>query len=178
MKDILNEFSNEKIIKEYSLKRLIRYNTRMRLTDEDVSQHSYFVSLFCLKLFQNLDLTIEEKYEILVKSILHDIAEIETSDLPYDVKEKNPKIKKCLKKIEKRYYKENWNDYFNILYNEKRKQNLILKLADTYSVFQYTLNELILGNKNREIKEIFYNSQNRINKLTEELNNYLKGENK
>lgn len=176
MKDILNDFSDTEILKDYSLKRLIRYNTRMRLTDEDVSQHSYFVSLFCLRIIKELDLTIEEKYEILVKALLHDIAEIETSDIPYDVKLNNPKIKETLKNLEKDYYNEYWKEYLNILYNKNKKEETILKLADVYSVKQYTLNEIILGNKNNEIIEIYESTKKRIENEKQKLFNILKEE--
>jgi len=176
MKDILNDFSDKDILKDYSLKRLIRYNTRMRITDEDVSQHSYFVSLFCLKIIKELNLTVEEKYEILVKAILHDIVEIETSDIPYDVKLNNPKIKEILKNLEEDYYNNHWNEYKNILFNKNEKEETILKLADTYSVKQYTLNEIILGNKNSEMTEIFESSKERIEALKNKLFNILKEE--
>lgn len=176
MKDILNDFSDKDILKDYSLKRLIRYNTRMRLTDEDVSQHSYFVSLFCLKIMKDLDLTIEEKYEILVKSLLHDIGEIETSDIPYDVKLNNPQIKEILKNLEWDYYNNHWNEYKSILMNKNEKEETILKLADTYSVKQYTLNEIILGNKNSEMIEIFESSKKRIENLKNKLLNILRRE--
>lgn len=176
MKDILNDFSDTEILKDYSLKRLIRYNTRMRLTDEDVSQHSYFVSLFCLRIMKELNLTIEEKYEILVKSLLHDIAEIETSDIPYDVKLNNPKIKEILKNLEEDYYNEYWKEYSNILYNKNEKEETILKLADVYSVKQYTLNEIVLGNKNNEIIEIYESTKNRIENEKHKLFNILKEE--
>ena len=169
MKDILNDFSDKDILKDYSLKRLIRYNTRMRLTDEDVSQHSYFVSLFCLRIMKELDLTIEEKYEILVKALLHDIGEIETSDIPYDIKLNNPQIKEILKSVEKDYYNNHWNEYKNILFNNNEKEEVILKLADTYSVKQYTLNEIIFENKNNEMIEIFESSKKRIENLKNKL---------
>lgn len=176
MKDILNDFSDEEILKEYSLKRLIRYNTRMRLTDEDVSQHSYFVSLFCLKLMKNIDLTIEEKYEILVKSLLHDLGELETSDIPYDIKQNNPRIKEILSLIEEEYYNKFWNEYKDILFNENEKEEVILKLADTYSVRQYVLNEITLGNNNIEMHNIFKSSINRIKILKIKLFDILKKE--
>ena len=80
--------------------------------------------------------------------------------------------------LEEDYYSNHWNEYKNILFNKNEKEETILKLADTYSVKQYTLNEIILGNKNSEMTEIFESSKERIEALKNKLFNILKEEQK
>ena len=164
--------SEEEIMKEYRMKKLIRYNNRNRITDEDIAQHSYFVSLFCLKIMRDLDLPCETKCNVLTKAILHDIAEIETSDLPHDVKKKYPEMNDILKKIETDYYQENWKQYENVLENNELEE-VIVKIADSYSVVQYCLNERELGNESDIIKQILADSKKRVDFFTNKLNEYL-----
>lgn len=178
MKDSLNNkllFSDDEIIKEYSMKKLIRYNNKNRITDEDIAQHSYFVSLFCLKIFSKLDLDLETKYKILVKSILHDTSEIELSDIPYDIKKNHPEIKKIMESLENEYYKENWKEYLDIVNDDNKIVEYIVKLADVYSVRQYSLNEITLGNNDNEINQIYEDSfkriKNEIQKIEREIKN-------
>lgn len=178
MKDLLNDllFSDEEILNEYKMKKLVRYNTRNRIDNEDIAQHSFFVSMFCLKIFKLLDLDIETKYEILVKAILHDACEIETSDIPYDVKIKYPEVKELLDNIEKKYYKKNWKEYERIV--EKGNNDivsLVVKLADIYSVRQYALNEQNVGNKDKEMLEILENTQNRLEDQILKINEIITG---
>lgn len=178
MKDLLNNLilSDDEILKEYNMKNLVRYNARIRIKDEDIAQHSYFVSLFCLKIFKKINLTTEQKYNILVKAILHDCCEVITSDIPYDVKRNYPEVKDLFKNIELDYYKNNWKEYEKLFINQNENDiiNLIVKLADIYSVRQYTLNEIILGNKDNEMKNILENTKQRldyqIKKVEEKIN--------
>lgn len=179
MKDLLNDLilSDNEILKEYNMKNLIRYNARIRIKDEDIAQHSYFVSLFCLKIFKKVNLTTEQKYNILVKAILHDCCEILTSDIPYDVKRNYPEVKDLFKNIELDYYKNNWKEYEKLFTNKDEDDiiDLIVKLADIYSVRQYALNESILGNKDDEMLTILKDTkerlENQIKKIKEKIKN-------
>ena len=54
---MLELLSKESILSEYPLKKIIRYNHRNRLQDESVAEHTCFVSLFCLKIMSQLNLT-------------------------------------------------------------------------------------------------------------------------
>lgn len=170
----LSLLSKEELLREYRMKKLIRYNNRNRISDEDIAQHSYFVSLFCLKIMSEINLSPHTQRNILVKAILHDSAEIETSDLPHDVKKKFPKMNEILKEIEFKYYRSNWESYLSVLKNEQDIEEAIVKLADTYSVMQYCFNELELGNMSETIKTIFLDSEERANKYIDIINKILK----
>lgn len=180
MKDLSNNllYSDEEILKEYNMKKLIRYNTRNRIENEDIAQHSYFVTLFCLKIFKELNLNIETKYNILVKAILHDCCEVITSDIPYDVKRNYPEVKDLFKNIELDYYKNNWKEYEKLFTNQNEDDiiNLVVKLADIYSVRQYALNESILGNKDNEMLTILENTKERLENQIQKIKEKIKNE--
>lgn len=183
MKDSLSKpkipyLSNEEIIKEYPMRQLIRYNHRNRITDEDVAQHSFFVTIFCLKIMRSMDmLSPVVERDVLIKAALHDVPEIVTSDVPHDVKRKYPVISEALEAVEKEYYQENWDQYYDIMFGSDEKspicmslEDIIVKLADAYSVRQFCINEIELGNKSKAIMKIDDDAVSRINWLTIALN--------
>lgn len=176
---MLEILSDKDIMNEYPLKKIIRYNHRIRLQDESVAEHTCFVSLFCLKIMTKLNLTHEQQRQVLILAALHDTAESKTSDIPHDVKAKYPAIDDMLNQIEMDYYKESWNEYFDDVYRPQFMVYNILKLADAYSVYQWCLNEQSLGNKCDYLKDIFRDAKSRIEKYTQMinvLNEKLKGE--
>ena len=171
MLDVLN---NEEIVGEYALCKTIRYNNRCRLQDESVAEHTFFVSLFCLKILAKLKLDHETERKVLILAALHDTAECRTSDIPHDVKANYPQMQDILDKVEADYYDEVWGDYKDVVYNPGDLCHNILKLADSYSVYQYCLNEKALGNVSDIINEITYNSIRRIRKYTDAINQMIK----
>lgn len=173
---MLDVLSNEEITNEYVLCKIIRYNNRCKLQNESVAEHTCFVSLFCLKILAKLKLDPETERKVLILAALHDAAESRTSDIPHDVKANYPEMQKILDRIEHDYYGEVWGDYKEIVYNPGDLCYNILKLADSYSVLQYCLNELALGNISDVINEITYNSKIRIQKYTDAINEMIKGE--
>lgn len=174
---MLELLSRESIMKEYPLKKIIRYNHRNRLQDESVAEHTCFVSLFCLKIMAQLELTHEQERQVLILATLHDTCESITSDIPHDVKANYPEIQGVLEKVEHDYYKQNWQKYFDDIYEPEEIVYNILKLADAYSVYQWCLNERLLGNKLTCITEICNDSAGRIRKYTENINKLIEKEN-
>lgn len=174
--NLLDVFSNEEITNEYVLCKIIRYNNRCKLQDESVAEHTCFVSLFCLKILAKLKLDHETERKVLILAALHDAAESRTSDIPHDVKTNYPQMQNILDKVEKDYYEEVWPEYKNEVYNSGDLCHNILKLADSYSVYQYCLNEIALGNVSDVIKEITVNSKKRIRHYTNAINQMIKGE--
>ena len=174
---MLGLLSRESIMKEYPLKKIIRYNHRNRLQDESVAEHTCFVSLFCLKIMAQLKLTHEQERQVLILAVLHDTCESITSDIPHDVKANYPEIQGALEKVERDYYKQNWQKYFEDIYEPEEIVHNILKLADAYSVYQWCLNERMLGNKLACITEICNDSAGRIRKYTENINKLIEKEN-
>ena len=171
---MLELLSKKSIMSEYPLKKIIRYNHRSRLQDESVAEHTCFVSLFCLKIMAQLNLTHEQERQVLILAALHDTCESKTSDIPHDVKTNYPEMQKILDKIEFDYYEENWKNYLDDVYNPDDIVYNILKLADAYSVFQWCLNEKALGNSSECVTEIYYESKSRLKKYTDIINKLIK----
>ena len=171
---MLDVLSNEEILNEYVLCKIIRYNNRCKLQNESVAEHTCFVSLFCLKILAKLKLDHETERKVLILAALHDAAETRTSDIPHDVKANYPEMQSILDKVERDYYEEVWADYKETVYNPGDLCYNILKLADSYSVLQYCLNEKALGNVSDVINEITHNSRVRIRKYTDAINQMIK----
>lgn len=167
---MLEILSNSEIMSEYVLSKIIRYNHRRKLQDESVAEHSFFVSLFCLKIMSKLNLPADIEREVLILAALHDAAESKTSDIPHDVKANYPQMREILDKVENDYYNEHWKSYFDYVQNPKTVVEYIIKLADAYSVHQYCLNEMELGNISDDIIEIKQEAHERIVDYTERVN--------
>lgn len=174
---MLELLSDKEVMDEYVLSKIIRYNHRNKLQDESVATHSFYVSLFCLKIMAKLNLSHEIERQVLIMAALHDTAESMTSDIPHDVKNNYPAMQKILDEIERDYYKQNWPTYFEDIYMPSTLVNSIVKLADAYSVYQYCLNENMLGNKAEEILSIKEEAAARIEVYTNQLNKNIKIEN-
>lgn len=170
---MLERLSNEQIMSEYVLSKIVRYNNRTRLQNESVAEHTCFVSLFCLKIMAQLNLDHETERQILILAALHDMAESRTSDIPHNVKANYPEMEDILARIESQYYEENWNKYIEVVYNHDDLVYNIVKLADAYSVYQYCLNESNLGNNSPDNTEILFEVQQRIKKRINEINSIL-----
>lgn len=173
---MLELLSKESIMSEYPLKKIIRYNHRIRLQDESVAEHTCFVGLFCLKLMAQLNLTHEQERQVLILAALHDTCESRTSDIPHDVKINYPEMQQILDKIEQDYYEEHWKSYLEDVYKPEPIVYNILKLADAYSVYQWCLNEKALGNSSDCIGEIYFESKERLEKYTNEINKLIEKE--
>lgn len=170
---MLGLLNKETIMKEYPLKKVIRYNHRNRLQDESVAEHTCFVSLFCLKIMAQLNLTHEQERQVLILAALHDTCESVTSDIPHDVKVNYPEMQKILDKVEKDYYEKYWKAYYNEIYKTDDLVYNIIKLADAYSVFQWCSNEKELGNSSESITVIKKESMERIYKYTDIINEII-----
>lgn len=170
---MLELLSEKSIMGEYPLKKLIRYNHRIRLQDESVAEHTCFVSLFCLKIMAQLNLTHEQEREVLILAALHDTCESVTSDIPHDVKANYPEMQEILNKIESDYYAKNWETYLDEVNTSDEVVHKIVKLADAYSVHQWCLNEIELGHTSGCVSRIDIECTNRINHYTNEINRIL-----
>ena len=175
---MLELLSKESIMSEYPLKKIIRYNHRSRLQDESVAEHTCFVSLFCLKIMAQLNLTIEQERQVLILAALHDTCESRTSDIPHDVKVNYPEMQKILEQIERDYYEENWKTYVSDVYKPDDVVYNIIKLADAYSVYQWCLNEKALGNASDCNGENYFESKERLEKYTDAINKLIEKEDK
>lgn len=171
MLDVLNK---EQILKEYEMTKLIRYNCRKRIVDEDLAQHSFFVAMFCLRILSQIPATDKMYKNILSFAILHDAPELLMGDFPHTLKLAYPEIAKALEGVEKDYYKDNWPAYVEMFNSLTELEQEIITLADAYSVAQYTENEIVLGNSTEEMEQIRKNALARIDVSTDKINELLK----
>lgn len=165
--------SDDEIMSEYVLGKIVRYNNRRRLQEESVAEHTCFVTLFCLKIMAQLKLDHEMERKVLILAALHDTGESVTSDIPHDVKTNYPQVKLILDKIENDYYEKNWKNYLSEIMKPDKLCHNILKLADTYSVIQYCLNEMSLGNVSDDIREIAESARQRAKKYAKAIDDIL-----
>ena len=117
-----------------------------------------------------INITSEQERKVLILAALHDTCESRTSDIPHDIKAKYPEMQMILSNAENNYYKENWEKYYDDIYEPEPVVHYILKLADAYSVYQWCLNEKSLGNNCDYLTDIFFDSLERIKKYTNEIN--------
>ena len=158
--------------KIYILKALTRYNNKFKIISESVAEHSFFVAIFVLKLYEEYEFNLETALSM---GLVHDIPELHLSDITHDVKRNFPKIKEAVLDAEhvvmnKIYPK--WSNLFDKLEDDENSvESLIVKLADNLSCVQYANAELGLGNSGY-MKEVFNNSSERVKKIEEKLENY------
>lgn len=152
----------------YQLKNVIRYNTRPVLKQESVAEHSFYVALFALKICDDYNINENIKKDAVIKSLLHDMPEIELNDITHNVKEKL-RLRPFLKAYEDEYYKTHYSQYYELMSTSHDLTSIIVVLADAWSVFQYVNNEMSLGNKSKQIEEIDNEIRQRIQDLTNAL---------
>lgn len=131
------------------LSNIVRYNTRSRLKDESVAEHSYYVAYYVMVLCDFLRVSQDTRVKALEYAIIHDIPEIGTGDIPYDVKKESPQLKELLVGLEGAYIANKFPSLthrFHSLVQEKSDAHDILHLADMMSVVRYTKEEESLGN--------------------------------
>lgn len=167
---------NDTLLDIYKLKDVIRYNCRKHLKDESVAEHSFYVALMAMMICDEKKITDAKIIkDSIVKSLLHDMPEIELNDITYNVKEKM-NLRPMLKSYEDAYYKKHFPKYAELMCDDSDNiVNTIMKLADTMSVKQFCLNEIEIGNRDRDIAEIYGESFTRTAKLELHLDELLSG---
>jgi len=156
--------SNDYLMEIYRLKTLVRYNHRLRLTNESVAEHSFFTALFVLEICDKLSISGELKAKSIEYALLHDVPETILSDVPSDVKDLSESLRMLLQTFEDSFMETNYPDY--ALYNKDDEIFAIVKLADLYSVRQYCMVEAALGNKTLDFADAV---NERIDRLEKEL---------
>lgn len=166
--------SNDTLMDIYKLKDVIRYNCRKHLKDESVAEHSFYVALMAMMICDEKKITNAKIIkDAIVKSLLHDLPEMQTNDITHDVKERL-NLRPLLKKYEDEYYIENFPKYAALMSDDSDNLvNCIMKLADAMSVKQFCLNEISIGNRDCDISEIYDESCVRTAKLEVHLNELL-----
>lgn len=163
----------EKLREIYKLKNITRYNTKRRLKDESVAEHSFYVALISLMLCKKYELDDKTTMDAVIKALLHDMPEIELNDITHDTKEKL-NLTPVLKVYEDAYYQKYFPDYATLMINNKGIASTIVDIADAMSVLQYSDNEQILGNVDTVMQEISDECQGRIARNTSKLEAQIK----
>lgn len=158
-----------KLAELYRLKNLIRYNTRTRMKNETVAEHSYYVALFSLMICDEIGADDTVKLECLIKAILHDLPEIEMNDITHDAKIRM-NLSEIVKKYEEAYYQREFPSFAKLMnLDDESLSSTIVSVADVESVRQYIQNERILGNHSPDILEIGTETYERLAKLEKKL---------
>ena len=157
----------------YRLAYLTRYDTVPRVKDENVAEHSFFVTAMLLKLDE---IYLFDLGKALLIATSHDILENETGDIGHIVKANHQELYDVLKKVEKkalvkypsavRYGIEEYDRNDTI-------ESRIVHLSDAIQCLQYSSNEIRLGSS-FYFTEVRDNSIIRIEEIKEELKEYLR----
>ena len=130
------------------LRSLIRYQNCNRNINESVAEHSFYVAAFVLKLreYYNFDLQAALK-----TALIHDIMEARISDVPHNIKLKNPKLAEALEEAESNVLDEMFYPEATGLLSDfnhgQSVEGLVCQLADVLSVVLYANAEIKSGNK-------------------------------
>lgn len=154
-----------------------RYNNRIKIKDENIAEHSFFVAYNILKIGYDYRLSNEVVNEAVAMAIVHDYPEIFTSDIPHDCKQSNPWLRDILSKVEQDFIKEQMPellDRYDKLNTEYSIATLLVELGDAISVLQYSNREISLGNNTEDMRIIHNEVCSRVTRLFAKLEEELK----
>ena len=156
----------------YALKALTRYNNKFKLINESVAEHSFFVAILILKLYEVYNFDLEKALSM---GLIHDVPELHLSDITYDVKRNFPKLRDAILDAEKsiidKRYPE-WRHLFNeLVVNVESVESMVVVLADVMSCIQYASTEIDLGNSGY-MKNVLKESKKRMRELEKKLKKY------
>ena len=146
----------------------IRYNNRVRIKNEDLAQHSYFVAYNVLKVGYDYNIPKHIVQEAIARALVHDIDEMYVSDIPHDCKREYPELRDLVRDIGRKYIEESAPEalnYFNDYSDKNDLANVLVDIGDAISVLQYTNREISLGNTTEDIMIISNEIKARLVKL-------------
>jgi len=130
------------------LRTLVRYQTCLKNLNESVAEHSFYVAAIVLKLSEYYDFDLTTA---LITAIIHDIPEASISDVPFNIKQRNPELCKALEDVEAKVTTTQLSEEAAELikhFNEcDTPEGLACRLADILSVVLYSADEIKTGNK-------------------------------
>ena len=133
------------------LSSITRFNTRPKIVNESVAEHSYFVVLCSMLISEFADKkNIASNMKM---SVLHDVEESMSGDIPAHVKEDNVKLYNEIQKVNRDMMKtilsvlpSDMSNEYGDLWNECKKTKNITNFADCLSGVLYCVREEKLGN--------------------------------
>lgn len=142
----------------YKLSNIVRYSQQNKIKNETVAEHSFYVVWFINRICTKYKLDDNIRVMALEAGLLHDIPEVVTNDITYDVKQMLPEVSALLQPYEEDIIMEHSERSYRVLFNPQTFEEMlakkIIKHADVLSVLQYCQHEETLGNKNfTELRE-------------------------
>lgn len=153
-----------------------RYNNRIRLKNESIAEHSFFVAYNIIKIGYDYKIPNDVVNEAVSMAIAHDYPESFTSDLPHDCKQRYPELRKLLYSIECDFLRAEMPellDRYELLTKGDSLEALLVDLGDAISVLQYTNREISLGNNTEDMKIIHNEVCSRVTSLFTKLDERL-----
>lgn len=154
-----------------------RYNNRIKIKEENIAEHSFFVAYNILKIGYDYELPREVINEAVSMAIVHDYPEIFTSDIPHDCKQSHPELRNILSKVERDFIEKQMPellDRYDKLNDEHSLAALLVELGDAISVLQYSNREISLGNSTDDIRIIHNEVCSRVTRLFTTLEEVIK----
>lgn len=145
-----------------------RYNNRIKIKDENIAEHSFFVAYNILKIGYDYKLSKEVVNEAVAMAIVHDYSEVFTSDIPHDCKQSHPELRDILSKVEHDFIEKQMPellDRYDKLSNEHSLSAILVELGDAISVLQYSNREISLGNSTEDMRIIHNEVCSRVTRL-------------
>lgn len=175
-----NDFVHNKINRSVQqLGNIVRYSNKFRIHDENVAEHSFYVSYYVIQICNEFNIDSYNRLKALEFSIIHDIPESKTGDVVLD--SKTSKMSTALSELEINRMKQHYSSKDYALYSEyylaenaRTLPYIVSKLADVLSVVEYSKIETELGNNTDEMILIKNDSQLRAISLYNELESFLK----
>lgn len=158
-----------------------RYNNRIKIKNESIAEHSFFVAYNIIKIGYDYDIPENIINKAVSIAITHDIPEMYTSDLPHDCKSAYPELRHLLSKIEGAFVQTivpEIKKYYDILEQHDTIESLLVDLGDAISVLEFSNREIELGNKSEDFQVIHNEICVRVTNLFEKLESILKASNK
>ena len=161
----------------YKMSNIVRYSQQNKIKNESVAEHSYFVMWFINRLCTKYELCDKIRLLAMEAGLLHDVPEVITNDITYDVKQMIPEVSDLLQPYEEEVVKEHSYTAWKVLFNPETEEEVLAKAlvkhADILSVYQYCYNEEMLGNKN--FTELRKATSERLTKSKAYLESKIKG---
>lgn len=179
------DFKNELKISQlgdYSIMNLgeiIRYNNRTKIKHENVAEHSFYVIFTAMQICKQYNLSEKTTAKVLELAMIHDVPEMMLGDIPFETKENNPVLTEILNVAEYEAMKDTFPslaDLYKEFLNHETSETLpylVVKLADTAGVLQYSNRELDLGNNSKQMLEINKNSKIRVESYIKKIESLL-----
>lgn len=169
------------------LKNIRRCNNFLTIQTEDVAQHSFYTTIIAMTIAEEYNKAVEEwnnnlhpldvdnlmepadVNKVIKLSLFHDMEEVFTSDIPYNVKhynkDLNSSIKECIKHILTDVYDSSTISHhkFYILNCKEGLEGKFVAISDLLEGAWYCYQEILMGNN--YIKELFNSYLIEINKL-------------